>query len=263
VNRRGTPRRERAAVWGEQVEGPQAVRELLRAGKRRVHRVLVAEGAADSEVLVEIASLARAAGVPVRVVDRGQLSAAAQTESPQGVVATADPLPQAELEDLARRHPGRPAPFLVVLDGVTDPHNLGAVVRTAASAGSSGLIVGRHRAAGLTAAAVKAAAGGVEHLPVATVAGIPNALSALAAAGVWTVALDPSARKPVWGLEVATEPVAIVLGAEGKGLSRLARDRCELAVSIPMPGPIASLNVSAAAAVACFEVARSRTTQAD
>ncbi len=224
---------------------------------------MVAEGAADSAILAEISSLARAAGVPVRVVDRAQLSSAAQTESPQGVVATADAVPEADLDELARRHPGRPAPFLVVLDGVTDPHNLGAVIRTAASAGSSGIVIGRHRAAGLTAAAVKAAAGGVEHVPVATVAGIPNALSTLAAAGVWTVALDPSARKPVWGLEVATEPLAIVLGAEGKGLSKLARERCELAVSIPMPGPIASLNVSAAAAVACFEVARSRATQAD
>ena len=263
MSRRGRPRREEAAAWGEQVEGPQAVSELLRAGKRRVHRLLVAEGAADSPVMAEVVGLARAAGVLVRVVDRGQLGAAAQTDSPQGVVASADPLPEAEIEELARRNPGRPVPFLVVLDGVTDPHNLGAVIRTAASAGSTGVVIGRHRAAGLTAAAVKAAAGGVEHVPVATVAGIPNALAALSAAGVWTVALDPSAPKPVWGLEVATEPLAVVLGAEGKGISRLARQRCELAVSIPMAGPIASLNVSAAAAVACFEVARSRATQAD
>lgn len=259
---RGGRRSERPAR-GEQVEGPQAVRELLLARKRRVHRVIISEGGAGGAVLSEIAALARNAGVPVRTVDRFQLLSAAQTESPQGVVATADPVPEADLDRLARRPTGGPAPFLVVLDGVTDPHNLGAVMRTAACAGSTGIVIGRHRAAGLTPAAVKAAAGAVEYLPVATVAGVPGGLSSLSAAGVWNVALDPEAPRSLWDLEIATEPVALVLGSEGKGISRLARDRCDLALSIPMPGPIASLNVSAAAALACFEVARRRTTQVD
>jgi len=136
-------------------------------------------------------------------------------------------------------------------------------MRTAACAGSTGVVIARHRAAGLTPAAVKAAAGAVEHLPVATVAGVPGALSSLSASGVWNVALDPQAPRSLWDLEIASEPVALVLGSEGRGISRLARDRCDLALSIPMPGPIASLNVSAAAALACFEVARRRTTQVD
>ncbi|HEX6393310.1 MAG TPA: 23S rRNA (guanosine(2251)-2'-O)-methyltransferase RlmB [Acidimicrobiales bacterium] len=262
MTRRGPSGRERTP-WGEHIEGPQAVGELLRAGKRRVHRVLVSEGSGQSAALAEIARLARAAGVPVRTVDRPQLLSAAQTDAPQGVVAVADPVDEADLEDLSGRRAGDPAPFLVVLDGVTDPHNLGAVMRTAACAGASGIVIGRHRAAGLTPSAVKAAAGAVEHLPVAPVAGIPNALSSLAAAGVWTVALDPGATGSLWDLQVATEPVALVLGSEGKGISRLARERCELAVSIPLSGPIASLNVSAAAALACFEVARRRSTQPD
>ena len=259
---RGGRRSERPAR-GEQVEGPQAVRELLLARKRRVHRVIISEGGAGGAVLSEIAALARSAGVPVRTVDRSQLMAAAQTDSPQGVVATADPVPEADLDRLAHRPTAGPAPFLVVLDGVTDPHNLGAVMRTAACAGSTGIVIGRHRAAGLTPAAVKAAAGAVEYLPVATVGGVPAALSSLSVAGVWNVALDPQAPRSLWELEIASEPVALVLGSEGRGISRLARDRCDLALSIPLPGAIASLNVSAAAALACFEVARRRTTQVD
>ena len=262
MNRRGVAGSGRPAR-GEQVEGPQAVRELLLAGKRRVHRILVAEGAADREALSEIVGLARRAGVPVTTVDRQQLLSAAQTESPQGVVASADPVREADLDQLARRASGKPAPFLVALDGVTDPHNLGAVMRSAACAGSTGIVIGRHRAAGLTPAAVKAAAGATEHLPVATVAGIPSALGSLRSAGVWTVALDPRAAGSLWDLEVASEPVALVLGSEGRGVSRLALERCDLNVSIPMPGPLASLNVSAAAALACFEVARRRMARPD
>jgi 23S rRNA (guanosine2251-2'-O)-methyltransferase len=263
VTPRPGPREDRPAR-GEQVEGPRAVRELLVAGRRRVHRVTILDGGGDGGVLSEIDALARERGVPVRAVDRAQLRSVAQTDSPQGVVAVADPLPEADIEELSRTGGAAGgAPFLVVLDGVTDPHNLGAVMRTAASAGSTGIVVGRHRAAGLAPAAVKAAAGAVEHLPVATVGGIPNALALLRKAGVWTVALDPTADRPVWEIEVATEPVALVLGSEGKGISRLARERCDLALSIPLSGPLASLNVSAAAAVACFEVARRRTTRPD
>lgn len=146
----------------------------------------------------------------------------------------------------------------MVLDGVTDPHNVGAVMRSALSAGATGLVLGRHRAAGLGPTAVKAAAGAVEYLPVAEVAGIPSALSQLSQAGVWTVALDSAAKTQLWDLTLASEPVALVLGDEGRGLSPLVRQRCDLAVRIPLRGPLESLNVSAAAALACFEVARRR-----
>ncbi|HVA73081.1 MAG TPA: 23S rRNA (guanosine(2251)-2'-O)-methyltransferase RlmB [Acidimicrobiales bacterium] len=239
-----------------QVEGRQAVRELLRARKRRVQRVIVAEGASDKGALSEIVELARSAGVPVRRVGREEIDAKALTDSPQGVVAIAEPLREADLGQLASD--GRP--FLVALDGVTDPHNLGAVMRSALCAGATGLVVGRHRAAGLTPTAVKAAAGAAEHLPVAFVGGIPAALSTLAGAGVWTVGLDAGAKASLWDLDIATEGLALVLGAEGSGLGRLTRQRCELLVSVPLAGPIESLNVSAAATLACFEVARRRAT---
>jgi 23S rRNA (guanosine2251-2'-O)-methyltransferase len=243
---------------GDQIEGVQAVRELLRAGRRRVHQVAVAEGRESSGPLGEIQELARAARVPVRRLERGRLTAMALTDAPQGVVARADPLPDTPLEALVRVGGNAPVPFLVVLDGVTDPHNLGAVMRSAVSAGATGLVTGRHRSAPLSPAALKAAAGAAEYLPIDIAPGVPAVLTRLAAAGVWTVALDAEARTPVWDLGVATEPVALVLGAEGRGLSRLVRQRCDLMVHIPLWGPLESLNVAAAAALACFEVARVR-----
>lgn len=222
----------------------------------------MADGGTDGP-LGELAELARRRGVPVHVVPRSRIDAAAGTEAPQGVVAVADPLVPAELEALAVPGPGGGRPLLVVLDGVTDPHNLGAVMRSALCAGATGLVLGRHRSAHLGPAAVKAAAGAVEHLPVALVGGIPAALATLRQAGVWAVGLDASATGTVWDLAVATEPVALVLGAEGRGVSRLAAARCEVTVRIPMVGPLDSLNVSAAAALACFEVARLRTPLSD
>lgn len=220
--------------------------------------MLVSEGAEEGGAVAEILRLASDAGVAVRRVARAALDAQARTDAPQGVIAVAAPLPDADLHQLARRGPAGTPPLLVVLDGVTDPHNVGAVMRSALSAGATGLVIGRHRAAGLGPTAVKAAAGAVEHLPVATVAGVPSALSELSAAGVWTVAVDPAAKTPLWDLTLASEPVALVLGDEGRGLARLVRDRCDLAVRIPLQGPLESLNVSAAAALACFEVARRR-----
>jgi 23S rRNA (guanosine2251-2'-O)-methyltransferase len=245
-------------LGGDQIEGLQAVRELLRAGRRRVHQVTVAQGHGSSGPLDEIQELARAARVPLRHAARGQLAGLALTDAPQGVVARADPLPDTPLEVLARGDASDPVPFLVVLDGVTDPHNLGAVMRSALCAGATGLVTGRHRSAPLSPAALKAAAGAAEYLPVATAPGVPAVLTRLAAAGVWTVALDAAARTSIWDLGVATEPVALVLGAEGRGLSRLVRERCDLMVHIPLWGPLESLNVAAAAALACFEVARIR-----
>lgn len=232
------------------------MRELLRAGKRGVRQLYVADSGrgGGTDALSEILDLADAAGVAVRRVARDRIDAMAGTEAPQGVVAVAAPVREWSLDDLVAGH----APFLVVLDGVTDPHNLGAVMRTALCAGATGIVMGRHRSASLTPAAVKAAAGAVEHLRVATVAGVPAALMSLHEAGVWTVGLDSEGPTSIWDLTVATEPVALVLGAEGRGLAPLTRTRCELLASIPLAGPLDSLNVSVAAAVGCFEIARRR-----
>jgi 23S rRNA (guanosine2251-2'-O)-methyltransferase len=233
------------------------VRELLAARRRRTREVLIAEGSDPSPVLREITELAGAARVPVRWVSRGQLDKAARTEAPQGVLARADPLVETDLEDLARGAPGRP-PFLIVLDTVTDPHNLGALLRSAVGAGATGAVLPRHRAAHVTPAVTKAAAGAVEHLPLAVVPGIPNALNVLRRHGVWSVGLAADADTSLFDLDLADQPLALVLGAEGRGLSRLVGARCDVLVAIPLAGPLDSLNVAAAGAIACFEFGRRR-----
>ncbi|HET7487659.1 MAG TPA: 23S rRNA (guanosine(2251)-2'-O)-methyltransferase RlmB [Acidimicrobiales bacterium] len=244
-------------LGGEQVEGRQAVRELLAARRRRVHELVLAEGLDPAPVLAEILDLAGAARVPVRLVGRGRLDALAATDAPQGVLARAEPLPEADIDELVEPAGGRP-PFLLALDGVTDPHNLGALLRTAECAGVTGVVLPRHRAVHVTPTVAKAAAGAIEHLPMAVVPGLPTALTGLRRAGVWTVGLDQGARDSVYDLAVADQPVALVLGAEGSGLSRLTTQRCDALVHVPQYGSLPSLNVSAAGAVACFELARRR-----
>lgn len=245
------------ALWGEQVEGRRATRELLSARTRRAREVWLAEEAEPSPLLEEIAQLCVSSRVPLKRVSSAKLAAAARTESHQGVVAKADPLPRFELEELARPLAGRP-PFLMVADGITDPYNLGALMRSAEAAGVTGVVLGERRCARLGPTVAKAAAGAIEHLRVAVVAGIPAALSDLHRLGVWSVGLAPEAEASVFDLDVATEPLALVLGAEGSGLSRLVRQRCDALARIPQQGRTASLNVSAAGAVAFFEIARRR-----
>lgn len=248
-----------AGLGGEQVEGRRAVRELLHARRRRVKDVWLSETAdPDHPVIAEILDLVREQRIPLREVGRGRLDAEATSEAPQGVLAHAEPLPEADLDRLAQRRPDAPPPFLLVLDGVTDPQNLGAILRTADSAGATGVVLGRHRSVHVTPTVAKASAGAIEHVPIAVVAGIPAALQTLAAAGVWSIGLDGDADQLLFDLDLATEPVALVLGAEGTGLSRLVRDRCDVLAALPQQGALASLNVGAAAAVACFDVARRR-----
>ncbi len=245
-------------LGGEQVEGRHAVLEVLNARRRRVHEVLVAEGRDPSPVLDRIAQRCVELRVPLRRVSISRLAAAAATEAPQGVVARADPLEESELSQLVLPAGGR-VPLLVVADRITDPHNLGSLIRSSAAAGVTGLVLPRHRAVHITPAVTKAAAGAVEHLRMAVVPGTAAALSELSEAGVWTLGLDPAADVPVWELSFAAEPLAVVLGAEGKGLSQLVSRRCDARAGIPQPGGGASsLNVAVAAAVACFEIARQR-----
>jgi 23S rRNA (guanosine2251-2'-O)-methyltransferase len=239
---------------GQQVEGRQAVRELLTAGRRKVHDLWLSTDAGDAPVVTEIASLAESAGVRVRKVPADQIERRARTGAPQGVVAFAAPVPTADLDALLTD----PRAFLVALDGVTDPQNLGAVMRSAETAGATGMVLATHRAVGLTPAVAKAAAGALEYLPVTFVSGIPGALDRARRAGVWCAGLDADGDQSLYDLSVADAPLVLVLGAEGRGLSRLARARCDVVASIPMHGRIASLNVSAAAAVACTEIARRR-----
>ncbi len=252
------PPKTEKTLGGEQVEGRQAVRELLLAGRRKVREIWVASDLDQNEVVDDIIEIAGQMRVRVERVNRKRLEAAARSEAPQGILAKAAGLPETDFEQLIARRQGRP-PFLVAVDGVTDPGNLGALIRCCDGAGVDGVILPRHRAVHVTPTVAKAAAGAVEYVPMALVGGLPAALARMKDAGIWVVGLDDGSDRELFDLgDLAAEGICLVLGAEGAGLSRLVRERCDMIVSIPMLGRLSSLNVSAAAALAVYEVARQR-----
>ena len=232
------------------------MRELLTARTRPVRDVWMAEGLDPAPVLREINELAKRGRVPVRYVGRRALEAEARTEGPQGVLAHAQALPESDFDELCRGG-GRP-PFLLAFDGVTDPQNLGALLRSGEGAGVTGAVLPRHRTAHITPAVTKAAAGAVERVRLAMVPGLAAAVSRARDLGVWVVGLDEGGDQSLFELAVATEPVMLVVGAEGAGLSRLVRERCDVLARIPLKGSIPSLNVATAGALAVFEVSRRR-----
>lgn len=250
-------RAERAGLGGEQVEGIHAVRELLLAGRRRVHELLVSTDREHSSELDDIRTLAGQLNIAVIEYGRSKMDAAARTTAHQGVVARAAPLPESGLDDLVTAA-GDPPPFLLACDGVTDPGNLGALLRTAECAGVIGVLLPRHRAVHVTPAVTKAAAGAVEHLQFAIVGGMPAALARATELGALVIGLDMGGDVSVHDLPPVDRPVVVVVGAEGRGLGRLARERCEVVASVPMAGAIESLNVSVAGALALYEVVRRR-----
>jgi 23S rRNA (guanosine2251-2'-O)-methyltransferase len=210
-------------------------------------------------ILDRIERLATDARVPVRRVNRVRLESEAATDAPQGVLAHARPLPEVALDDLCRRRDGGAQPFLLAVDGVSDPRNLGALLRSAEAAGATGAVLARHRAVHVTPTVAKAAAGAIERVPMAVVPGIPAALARAKELGCWVVGLAGDGEGSLFDdLAVADQPVVVVVGAEGGGMSRLTRARCDLVVSIPMRGHLPSLNVGAAGALALFEVSRRR-----
>ena len=232
--------------------------ELLSAGRRTVRRVVVAEDQDPSPQLDRIEELAARMRVPVETVPRGRLDTQARTESTQGVLALARPVEPVPLEDLARPGRGGAEPFLLVAAGITDPRNLGALLRSAECAGVTGVVLPRHRSARLSPTVAKTAAGAIEHLPFAAVGGVPAALGVLRDLGVWSIGLAGEADESLYDLPLGDGPVALVVGSEEKGLAPLVRRRCDALARIPQHGALPSLNVGVAGAVACFEVARQR-----
>jgi 23S rRNA (guanosine2251-2'-O)-methyltransferase len=227
----------------EIIYGVRPVIEALRSGRREVFEILDATG---NE---EISRLAAEYGTPSKKMPRSQVEEIARGGVHQGVAARVGPYPYTDLEEML----AAPGP-LVVLDGVTDPHNLGAVLRVADGAGAGGVVIPKDRAVGVTAAVVKASAGASEHVPVARVTNLRRSIDRMKEAGVWVYAAE------VGGTEYTeldlTEPVALVLGSEGRGVRRLVREGCDGALSIPMLGAVESLNVSVAAAVLLYETRR-------
>jgi 23S rRNA (guanosine2251-2'-O)-methyltransferase len=249
--------RRRGAGTERVVVGLHPVRELLRAG-RPVRRIHVADRD-PSDVLADILDLADTAGVPVEQVDRDRLDDLATGLVHQGVVALAPPFEFATLDAvLAGVRSADEVPFLVALDHLTDPHNVGSIVRTAEAVGAHGLIVPTRRSVGVTPAVEKAAAGALAHVPLVRVSNIDAGLRALSEAHVWSVGLDADASMSIERCTLLTEPVVLVVGSEGRGLAHLSQVRCDQLVRLPMRGSVGSLNASVAAAVAMYEVLRQR-----
>ncbi|MEA1903459.1 MAG: RNA methyltransferase [Actinomycetota bacterium] len=235
------------AGYGNRVEGIHAVAAAAAAG--RVQMLYVERGREtrpDIHALITVVGESR-----MSVVEDAR--AIATTDMPQGVVADCRPIASVSLESLATEEAA-----VLVLDHIEDPYNVGAVARSAVAAGMTGLVVSSRRAGPLSAVAFKAAAGALERLPVAIVGSIPEALARLKDSGVWVVGLDAAGNQSLFGLELLTEPVAVVIGAEGAGLAQLVAKRCDLVVSIPMAGEMESLNASVSGALAAFEIMRIR-----
>jgi len=237
------------------VYGVNPVRELLSAGGE-VSELWVQDGGVRAAP--ELERLAREAGAKVQRAPRARLDRVAGSDRHQGVVAVVADFRYSELGDLlaAAKGVGEPA-LIVVLDGVEDPHNLGAVIRSAQALGSHGVVIPRDRAVGVTATAAKASAGAIERCRVARVTNIARSLEELKESGVWTVALAADGDRTLEGIDL-TGPMALVLGSEGEGVRPLVRKTCDFIARIPMKGGFESLNVSATAAVALYEAARQR-----
>lgn len=251
--RRGPREREDAA---DQIEGRNAVSEALKSG-RTLDKVFVASGDTD-RALARLAALAREAGAAVVQVDRRRLDQMSATGAHQGIIALAAAHGYATVEEILQRAADRgEAPLLILCDELTDPHNLGAILRSAECAGAHGVIIPKRRSVGLTAVVAKTSAGAVEHMPVARVSNLVSTMEDLKKAGLWIYGTDAAGTTDLYHADFKG-PAAIVIGSEGYGMSRLVAERCDVLVSIPMKGKINSLNASSAAAVLLYEAVRQR-----
>ena len=238
------------------IEGRNAVTEALRSGTA-IDKIYLAKGETD-RTLSRIAAEARKAGVVVVEADRRKLDAMSLTRSHQGIIAIAAVRAYATVEDILSIASARgEKPLLVVCDEISDPHNLGAIIRTAECAGAHGVIIPKRRSAGLTAVVAKSSAGAVSYLPVARVPNIPSLLKDLKKQGIWVFGAAAEGTVPLYGADFKNA-AAIVIGSEGDGMTRLVRESCDFLVSIPMKGQISSLNASAAAAILLYEAVRQR-----
>ena len=239
------------------VEGRNPVIEALRAG-RTIKRIMLASGVGKSAAIEKIFQLARERGMTVERVERREVEQLSVTGKSQGVLAVTGPKGYVGLKRLLEiGHERKESTLLVVLDGIQDPHNLGAIIRTADAAGVHGIVIPERRSASLSPGVARASAGAMEHVDVARVPNLTNVLSRLSKQGVWTMGIDPKGTLDFAEVDYK-QPTAIVIGAEGKGISRLVKERCDALARIPMRGRIASLNASVSAALVMYEAMRQR-----
>ena len=238
------------------IEGRNAVIEALRAGEN-IDKIFIQNGETD-KTLGHIASKARAAGIVVVDADKRKLDGMSRTHAHQGVIALAAMREYVSVEDILEKAAEKgEKPLIVICDEISDPHNLGALIRTAEGAGAHGIVIPKRRSAGLTAVVAKTSAGAVAHMPVARVANIPSLIKDLKKQGVWVFGTAAKGTTNLYEADLKGA-AAIVIGSEGDGMTRLAEENCDFLVSIPMKGKLNSLTASAAAAILLYEAVRQR-----
>jgi len=240
----------------EKLEGRNPVLEALKSG-RTINKILIAKGDKHGSIR-EIIGLARSKGLVVQEVDRKKLDALAESASHQGIIAFVAPKAYVEVEDILQiAQDKEEPPFLVLLDGVEDPHNLGSILRSADGAGAHGVVIPQRRAVGLTAIVGKTSAGAMEYLPVARITNMAQTIDSLKEQGLWIVGADMDGQEFYYQANL-TGPIALVIGGEGKGLGRLVKEKCDFLVRIPMKGRVSSLNAAVAGSLLMYEVSRQR-----
>lgn len=244
---------------GEILYGRQPLREALRAGRRQVYRLFLAEGVRRRGIVAQVLALAEQAGVPVQVVQRAEIERLSGGVHHQGLAAEVSDYPYLDLRDLLDRlQTAAEPPLFLLLDHVQDPQNLGSMLRTAEAGGVQGVVLPRRRAAGVTPAAVRASAGAAEHIAVAQVTNLARAMATLKEAGVWLVGLEALPQAVLYSQADLSGPLGLVVGSEGQGLARLVRDSCDFLIRLPLRGRVGSLNAAVAGAIALYEALRQR-----
>lgn len=255
-NRKFQKKDEEAIKFEDQVEGRNAVLELLESN-RDINKIYIADGEKHGSIH-KIIALAKERKVILNEISRAKLNQMAQTENNQGVIAIVPPFDYCEIEDILETAKERnEKPFILILDGIEDPHNLGSIIRTAETAGVHGIIIPKRRACGVNSTVAKVSAGAVEYMKVARVNNINDAIEELKENDVWICGTDMEAKK-YYDEEDYTGGIGIVIGSEGFGMSRLVKENCDFLVKIPMKGKITSLNASVSAGIVMYEVVKQR-----
>lgn len=256
MKNRGNKMKEEKREWEDQVEGRNAVLELLETGKD-INKILVAKGEKHGSIL-KILALAKEHKVITAEVERNKLNEMAQTPNHQGVIAIVPPYDYCEVEDILKEAEARQEnPFILILDGIEDPHNLGSIIRSAETAGVHGIIIPKRRAASVNSTVNKVSAGAVQHMKIARVNNITDTIRELKDKGLWIYGTDMEAPKYYYQ-EDWKGPIAIVIGSEGFGMSRLVKENCDFLVKIPMKGKITSLNAAVSTGIVIYEAVKQR-----
>jgi len=237
----------------EWIVGRNPVIEALKSG-RPVHKLLIAKGEKEGSV-IKIIQMAKDAGIPIQEADRRKMDQTVPGETHQGVIAQVAAYAYAELSDVLAAAEGKPNALVILLDGLQDPHNLGSILRTAHAVGADGVVIPKRRSVGLTATVAKTSAGAIEHVPVCRVSNLNQTLAILKEHGFWAMAADMAGDRSLYEADMKGR-LAIVVGSEGEGVSRLVRENCDFVISIPMVGDMSSLNASVATGVILYEILR-------